>query len=55
MGNLGVSEFIILLIILLLIISIPILTYFLGKKSGYRQGQLDLYKQKEQMNNPSNS
>ncbi len=42
MGNLGAQE---LLLILLIPIGLPVLFYYLGQRSGYKKGQLDLYKQ----------
>jgi len=42
MGNLGAGE---LLGILVIILGIPVLCYSLGKRSGYKQGQLDMYKE----------
>lgn len=41
MGNLGAQE---LLLILILLLGLPILLYWLGRRSGYKQGQLDMYK-----------
>lgn len=41
MGNLGAQE---ILLILSILIGLPIFFYWLGKRSGYKQGQLDMYK-----------
>ncbi|GEM_PF-1629844 len=41
MGNLGAQE---VLLILIIIGAIPVFFYWLGRRSGYKQGQLDMYK-----------
>ena len=45
MGNLGFQEFLILILIFPIV---PIVFYFLGKRSGYKLGQLDVYKKWEE-------
>lgn len=45
MGNLAFQE---LLILLLIFLVVPIAFYSLGKRSGYKQGQLDVYKKWEE-------
>lgn len=47
MGNLGFQEFLLIIIVLG---GIPSLFYWLGKRSGYRKGQLDMYKKREEEN-----
>jgi F0F1-type ATP synthase assembly protein I len=47
MAKLGTTE---IFIIVLVLIGIPLLFYSLGKKSGYKQGQLDMYKKMEEEN-----
>ncbi|MFM2361875.1 MAG: hypothetical protein RLZZ316_777 [Bacteroidota bacterium] len=48
LGVLGTQELIIIIIILLLpAIGILLFFYWLGKRSGYRKGQLDMYKERE--------
>lgn len=41
MGNLGAQE---LLLILIIIGGLPAFFYWFGRRSGYKQGQLDMYK-----------
>ncbi|SJZ36359.1 hypothetical protein SAMN04488132_101394 [Sediminibacterium ginsengisoli] len=45
MGNLGFQE---LLLIIFVIVGFPLFFYWLGKRSGYKQGQLDMYKKMEE-------
>ncbi len=49
LGVIGTNEVIFLLIFILL----PILFYWLGWRSGFRKGQLDLYKEMDKKNNKS--
>lgn len=44
MGNLGMQEILLILMVLL----VPVTIYYLGYRSGYRKGQLDLYKKLEE-------
>lgn len=45
MGTPGGSE---IIVILIFILGLPLLFYYLGKRSGYKQGQLDMYKKIEE-------
>jgi hypothetical protein len=45
MGNLGAEEVFVILIILF---GIPVLFYWLGKKSGFKQGQLEMYRKMDE-------
>lgn len=45
MGNLGAQE---LLFILIVILGLPLFFYWLGKRSGYKQGQLDMYRKMDE-------
>ncbi|NCT93960.1 MAG: hypothetical protein GXC72_06035 [Chitinophagaceae bacterium] len=45
MGNLGAQELFIMLLLPALLFG---LAYWLGKRSGYKQGQLDMYRRMEQ-------
>lgn len=43
MGSLGIQELIITIVYLIIFIGLPILIYHLGKKAGYKKGQMDVY------------
>lgn len=45
MLGLGTPE---ILVILLVVLGIPFAAYYVGKKSGYKQGQLDMYKKRDE-------
>lgn len=45
MGNLGAQE---LLLVLVIILGLPLFFYWLGKRSGYKQGQLDMYRKMDE-------
>ncbi len=45
MGSLGFQE---LLLVLFIFLGFPFLFYWLGKRSGYKQGQLDLYRKMDE-------
>ncbi len=45
MGNLGFQE---LLLILVILLAFPIFFYWVGRRSGYKQGQLDMYKKMDE-------
>jgi hypothetical protein len=47
LGVLGTQELIIIILLLLPAIGILLFFYWLGKRSGYRKGQLDMYKERE--------
>ena len=44
MGNFGFQELLLISVFLLVLIFPSLFFYWLGKKSGYKQGQLDMYK-----------
>lgn len=45
MGNLGAQE---VLLVLIIIVALPVFFYWLGKRSGYKQGQLDMYRKMDE-------
>jgi hypothetical protein len=45
MGNLGAQE---VLLILIIIVAFPVFFYWLGRRSGYKQGQLDMYRKMDE-------
>ncbi len=44
MGNLGAQELLLCLLSLLIFFGLPVFFYWLGKRSGYKQGQLEMYR-----------
>lgn len=48
MGNLGFQELILILFVLGFFVAIPFIAYRMGKKAGYREGQLDMYRRQDE-------
>ncbi len=47
MNTIQSHELLMLFVYILLYVAIPVIAYKVGKRAGYKQGQLDMYKAQE--------